>query len=446
MAKKANYAARGNRLGFAEQVATASAKAERAMLALGVDPVEKTIWSSPAGKKRLAKRLAGMLPEHRVYVEPFAGSAAVLFAKFPSEVEVINDADIGVADAYRTIKNLRTADLAKLEKLPWTGRKDLFLELYDSKPASTLKKLHRFLYITHFSYAKTRRRGFSPTHDGVPATTVARLRKHGPRLAKVEIYGEDYESVVRKYDGSDTVFFLDPPYWGFHAGVGEARFDERRFARMLKDLKGKWLLTYGIRGELPRLLKDAGYPIKRIRTRRAIQRGVGGEGPTLLTQIVSANYDFTAKSLAKACGDLELDDWVPQSDETFRLTAPIIKADADERFVLGIVLEPEVVDGQGDIYSAEEVRKAAHTFMADFRGLGLQHEIRVDDRVQILESYLAPSDLDVDGVPIRKGTWLFAVRVLDDELWSFVKDGSLTGFSIGGTARKTPDTTTAPEA
>ena len=46
--------------------------------------VEKTIWGSPAGKKRLADRLVAMLPAHKTYVEPFAGSSAVLFAKEPS--------------------------------------------------------------------------------------------------------------------------------------------------------------------------------------------------------------------------------------------------------------------------------------------------------------------------------------------------------------------------
>lgn len=45
--------------------------------------VGKTIWGSPAGKKRLAKRLVALLPAHRTYVEPFVGSGAVLFAKEP---------------------------------------------------------------------------------------------------------------------------------------------------------------------------------------------------------------------------------------------------------------------------------------------------------------------------------------------------------------------------
>jgi hypothetical protein len=37
-----------------------------------------------------------------------------------------------------------------------------------------------------------------------------------------------------------------------------------------------------------------------------------------------------------------------------------------------------------------------------------------------------------DGGHVKKGTWLLAVHVDDDELWKQVRDGSLAGFSIGG--------------
>ena len=131
--------------------------------------VEKTIWGSPAGKKRLADRLVAMLPAHKTYVEPFAGSAAVLFAKEPSEVEVINDADLEIADAYRLIKKLTPEGLARLKKLPWGGDEKTFKRLLDVEPEDDVERLHRFLYLTHFSYGKMRGRSFSPSVIGVEA-------------------------------------------------------------------------------------------------------------------------------------------------------------------------------------------------------------------------------------------------------------------------------------
>ena len=79
-------------------------------------------------------------------------------------------------------------------------------------------------------------------------------------------------------------------------------FDEERFFEVLKSLKGKWLMTYGIRGKLPKLLKDAGFHIKRISTPRTIgaMRGVGG--PSVLTQLLVANYKFVEKHEGTARG------------------------------------------------------------------------------------------------------------------------------------------------
>jgi len=132
----------------------------------------------------------------------------------------------------------------------------------------------------------------------------------------------------------------------------------------------------------------------------------------------------------------------------FMKTIPLIKGTApdDERFVLGIVLEPEEVDAQKDIYSAAEIRTAAHRFMEDFQDVGLMHKMRVNGAVKIVESYLAPADLTVAGTHIKQGTWLLGVHVLSDALWEDVKDGKLTGFSIGGSARRVPDADAPSEA
>ena len=268
---------------------------ERAREVLGRQMLGKTIWGSPAGKKRLAKRLAALLPPHKAYVEPFAGSGAVLFAKEPVDVEAIGDADPEIADAYRTIKGLGSDELARLRRMDWTGNEATYKRLREASPQEPIQKLYRFLYLSHFSYGKLRGRSFNPGAAGVEARTFDRIAEFGPRLKNVRIHSGDYEALVRKYDGPDTAFFFDPPYAGYDVDVGESEFDEERFVGILKALKGKFLLTYGVRGKLPGLLKTAGFHVKRIRPYRSIatMRGVGGS--TLLTQLLVSNYKLVEK-------------------------------------------------------------------------------------------------------------------------------------------------------
>jgi site-specific DNA-adenine methylase len=271
-------------------VLTALTRARRVLTA--TTPVAKTIWGSPAGKKRIADRLASLLPPHETYVEPFAGSAAVLFAKAPAATEVINDADAEIAEAYRLVQKLSPGQLGELKKLDWTGDAGRFKRLIDAAPTGDVSRLHRFLYLTHFSYGKMRGRSFSPNLQGIEATTPDRVARDQPRLKGVKVYSGDYARVIEKYDGKDTVFFLDPPYAGYDADVGEGKFDEARFFEVLKAIKGKWVMTYGIRGKLPAMLRKAGFSVQQIRTPRTIRamRNVGG--PTMLTQLLVANFDL----------------------------------------------------------------------------------------------------------------------------------------------------------
>lgn len=127
-------------------------------------------------------------------------------------------------------------------------------------------------------------------------------------------------------------------------------------------------------------------------------------------------------------------------DTQKRGISKVVKTDenGDERYVLGIVLEPDIIDAQNDTYSAEEVRAAEQIFMEQYGTIGLMHERNVSSAVKILESYIAPVEFKLGDVVVKAGTWLMAVRVLDDKLWSACKAGDLTGFSIGGTAVRTP--------
>lgn len=120
----------------------------------------------------------------------------------------------------------------------------------------------------------------------------------------------------------------------------------------------------------------------------------------------------------------------------------------EERFIMSLVLEPNdgedgapmKPDTQGDIYSAADVRKAAHAWMEFYGALDLQHSWKAlgKEKVRVLECYLAPCDFKLgegkSTYDVVKGTWLLAVRVVDDELWKEVKSGGIGAYSIGGTA------------
>jgi len=114
---------------------------------------------------------------------------------------------------------------------------------------------------------------------------------------------------------------------------------------------------------------------------------------------------------------------------------PIIKKTA-ERIVFGEVLVPDTVDGQGHIYSAQEVEKAAHYWMKEFQQLGEMHtKMLAEKQATVLESYVAPVDFEVDGgTPVKKGTWLLKLYVDNDDLWDKVSSGEYNGFSIQGLA------------
>ncbi len=120
----------------------------------------------------------------------------------------------------------------------------------------------------------------------------------------------------------------------------------------------------------------------------------------------------------------------------------IFKSTTEERYVLGVVLEPTLEmgepDSQGDVYSAEDVRQAAYNFMQNYQTIGIQHTKAAGDKIKILESWIQRDDAAIDGQIVKAGTWLLGVRIVDDELWQAVKDGSFTGFSIGGMASRTP--------
>lgn len=111
---------------------------------------------------------------------------------------------------------------------------------------------------------------------------------------------------------------------------------------------------------------------------------------------------------------------------------PILKVDEEKRLVYGIVYAPDEEDTQGDAMTAEEIEKMAYAFMKSRRTtqVDAQHDYDPD------EGFVAESWLIRQGDPMfpeePEGAWAVAIKVENDDTWEKVKNGEITGLSMGG--------------
>jgi hypothetical protein len=117
-------------------------------------------------------------------------------------------------------------------------------------------------------------------------------------------------------------------------------------------------------------------------------------------------------------------------EEEFESVVPIAKVNESKRVVMGEVLVPGIRDAHGDTVSAETIEKAAHAFLERGGLVGEMHR-KFGGVGSVVESFIAR-----EGDPdFTQGAWVLAVKC-NEETWQKVLDGKLTGFSIGGYARR----------
>ena len=113
---------------------------------------------------------------------------------------------------------------------------------------------------------------------------------------------------------------------------------------------------------------------------------------------------------------------------------PIIKqANEELKQATFLVLSPDEVDLHGDVYDANEVRKACHNFNVHCRKANLLHLFDTN-AFSIVESYTSPVEMKMGETIIKAGSWLAVLQFNDDSIWEGVKNGDYTGVSISGKA------------
>ena len=172
------------------------------------------------GKSGMAPWIASLMPAHRVYMEPFAGSLAVLLAKAPVPFEIVNDVDGALATFWRVLRDDHEQLVRVCALTPHSRAEFDSAVLDDLAGVSDIEIARRFWVRVNQSFAKTagRRTGWSVTTartQSVPGSIFSRLGRFAAiaeRLSTVTIESCDAAGLVERLATPDTVVYCDPPY------------------------------------------------------------------------------------------------------------------------------------------------------------------------------------------------------------------------------------------
>lgn len=206
------------------------------------------------GKRRLAAELCRSIEAtpHRTYAEPFVGMGGVFFRRTRQPpAEVINDRNGEVANLFRILQRHYPQFMDTL-RFQISGRREFErLKASDPTTLTDLERAGRFLYLQRTAFGGKvagQTFGVDPRSGGgfnlnrlVPV-----LEAVHERLAGVVIENLDWLAFIRRYDRPETLFYLDPPYWGSEDDYGREFFGRDQFARLaetLRGIKGRFILS-----------------------------------------------------------------------------------------------------------------------------------------------------------------------------------------------------------
>lgn len=229
------------------------------------------------GKRRLLRHILP-LPEHTCYVEPFAGSAALFFAKPPSAVEVINDVNSDLVTLYRCVKH-HLDELIRQFRWALVSREE-FLLAQDVPPhtLTDIQRAARFYYLQKCAFgAKVDGQNFGTAATAPPRLNLLRIEEDLSqahlRLARTTVEHLPWAECVHRYDRDGTLHYLDPPYWqteGYGVPFGWEEYE--RIAELARSVRGRMLISHVEHPDILPLF--AGLAIQRV----PIRYSVGGAG------------------------------------------------------------------------------------------------------------------------------------------------------------------------
>ena len=209
------------------------------------------------GKKLLRKKIIEQFPNAiERYIEVFGGAGWVLFAKEKhAPTEVYNDVNSNLVNLYRCVKYHPDALQKELDGI-LMSRELFFDAIQDVKGLTDIQKAARFFVAIKESFgASLDSFGVRPKNmrAAVDFLTIA-----SGRLKSVIVENLDFEHLIRTYDRPEALFYCDPPYYDAEKYYPD-RFqpeDHQRLYAVLKNIKGKFVLSYNHCPEIRNMYKS----------------------------------------------------------------------------------------------------------------------------------------------------------------------------------------------
>ena len=293
----------------------------------------RTPVSRVGNKTAILHILYALFPtQYDRFIDVFGGSGSVLLDN--PEIcpfEVYNDFDRNLANLFRCMKERTMAVIRELGFCHLNSREDFiavrrffeneqFEDRYLSEElkltelilplpeAEELKEIRTritqdydvrraamFLKLLRFSYSSSGKSYASQPFD--IRKLFGLISQLQERMANVVVENQDFETLIKHYDRPDAFFYLDPPYFSTEDmyEVGFGWDDHVRLRDTLKNIKGKFLLSYNDCNEIRELYN--GFSLFDFsRTHSMAQRYEAGKE---FKELLIGNYDLYEREKSK---------------------------------------------------------------------------------------------------------------------------------------------------
>lgn len=254
-----------------------------------IDPIAAYI----GGKRKLSKKIIKKINQipHKRYAEPFMGMGGVFLRRTQKpSVEIINDLNKDVINLFRVVQRHYNA-LLELCEYSLSSRDEFYrLRHIPREYLTDIERAYCFLYLQKHSFGGKVDYGGLNINRGSfnKAVLHKKIKLLHHRLSGVFIECLPYEEFLDRQDKPDTLFYLDPPYYGTETYYKDffTKDDFQKLASLLKNLKGYFILSINDVPEIRALFK--GFHFETVQ----IKYSCNAKTTKQSQELIISNYGF----------------------------------------------------------------------------------------------------------------------------------------------------------